>query len=130
MQLGMIGLGRMGANMVRRLMRAGHQCVVYDVFPDAVQGLVKEGAVGAASLDEFVAKLSKPRAAWIMVPAAAVDQTLGELSARMESGDTIIDGGNSYYIDDIRRAKVLQPKGIHYVDVGNSGGAGRLASVF
>src|SRR5579862_2758791 len=100
MQLGMIGLGRMGANMVRRLMRAGHQCVVYDVFPEAVQGLVKEGAVGSASLDEFVAKLTAPRAAWIMVPAAAVDQTLADLSGRLKSGDIIIDGGNSYYIDD------------------------------
>ena len=94
MQLGMIGLGRMGANMVRRLMRAKHKCVVYDLYPEAVQGLVKEGAVGAKSLDDFVAKLSKPRAAWIMVPAAAVDKTLGDLSARMEKGDTIIDGGN------------------------------------
>src|SRR5215470_9701033 len=108
MQLGMIGLGRMGANMVRRLMRAGHQCVVYDVSKDAVQGLSKEGATGAASLDEFVGKLSKPRAAWIMVPAAVVDQTLADLSGRMESGDTIIDGGNSYYIDDLRRAKTLR----------------------
>jgi 6-phosphogluconate dehydrogenase len=130
MQLGMIGLGRMGANMVRRLMRAGHQCVVYDVSPGAVQTLAKDGAVGASSLDEFVAKLTKPRAAWIMVPAAAVDQTLGELSARMESGDTIIDGGNSYYIDDIRRAKALQPKGIHYVDVGTSGGVWGLERGF
>jgi 6-phosphogluconate dehydrogenase len=120
----------MGANMVRRLMRAGHQCVVYDVSHEAVQGLVKEGANGAASLDEFAAKLTKPRAAWIMVPAAAVDQTLGELSARMESGDTIIDGGNSYYIDDIRRAKALQPKGIHYVDVGTSGGVWGLERGF
>jgi 6-phosphogluconate dehydrogenase len=130
MQLGMIGLGRMGANMVRRLMRAGHQCVVYDVFPEAVQGLVKEGAVGSAALDDFVAKLTKPRAAWIMVPAAAVDQTLGDLSARMASGDTIIDGGNSYYIDDIRRAKALQAKGIHYVDVGTSGGVWGLERGF
>src|SRR5215470_1590979 len=122
MQLGMIGLGRMGANMVRRLMRAGHQCVVFDLSPESVQGLAKDGAVGATSLDDFVKKLSKPRAAWIMLPAAAVDKTLSDLSARMEKGDIIIDGGNSYYIDDIRRAKSLQPKGIHYVDVGTSGG--------
>ncbi len=130
MQLGMIGLGRMGANMVRRLMRAGHQCVVYDVFPEAVQGLVKEGAVGAASLDEFVAKLTAPRAAWIMVPAAAVDQTLADLSGRLASGDIIIDGGNSYYIDDIRRAATLRAKGIHYVDVGTSGGVWGLERGF
>jgi 6-phosphogluconate dehydrogenase len=130
MQLGMIGLGRMGANMVRRLMRAGHQCVVYDVSKDAVQGLSKEGAAGAASLDDFVGKLSKPRAAWIMVPAAVVDQTLADLSARMESGDTIIDGGNSYYIDDLRRAKTLRAKGIHYVDVGTSGGVWGLERGF
>ena len=130
MQLGMIGLGRMGANMVRRLMRAGHQCVVYDVSPAAVEGLGKEGAIGTSSLDDFVAKLSKPRAAWIMVPAAVVDQTLGDLSARMERGDIIIDGGNSYYIDDIRRAKSLQAKGIHYVDVGTSGGVWGLERGF
>jgi len=122
MQLGMIGLGRMGANMVVRLMRAGHECVVYDVSPQAVQGLVGQGAVGAASLDEFVAKLTKPRAAWIMVPAAVVDATLQDLSARLEPGDIIIDGGNSYYIDDIRRAEALKAKGIHYVDCGTSGG--------
>jgi 6-phosphogluconate dehydrogenase len=130
MQLGMIGLGRMGANMVRRLMRAGHQCVVYDVFPEAVQGLVKEGAVGSASLDEFVTKLTAPRAAWIMVPAAAVDQTLADLSGRLVSGDIIIDGGNSYYIDDIRRAATLRAKGIHYVDVGTSGGVWGLERGF
>lgn len=122
MQLGMIGLGRMGANMVVRLMRAGHQCVVYDVAPQAVQGLVGQGATGASSLDDFVAKLSKPRAAWIMVPAAVVDATLKDLSARLEPGDIIIDGGNSYYIDDIRRAGELKAKGIHYVDCGTSGG--------
>ncbi|MGH7235067.1 MAG: phosphogluconate dehydrogenase (NAD(+)-dependent, decarboxylating) [Nitrospiraceae bacterium] len=122
MQLGMIGLGRMGANMVRRLMRAGHQCVVYDRNREAVDGLVKEGAVGAASLDEFVAKLTKPRAAWLMVPAAVVDRTLTDLASRMQKDDTIIDGGNSYYTDDIRRAKELRPRGIHYVDVGTSGG--------
>ncbi|MDX2170598.1 MAG: decarboxylating 6-phosphogluconate dehydrogenase [Deltaproteobacteria bacterium] len=122
MQLGMIGLGRMGANMVRRLMKAGHQCVVFDMSPDAVKGLAAEGAVGAASLDDFVAKLSAPRAAWIMVPAAVVDQTLADLSARLQRGDIIIDGGNSYYIDDIRRAGELKAKGLHYVDCGTSGG--------
>ena len=130
MQLGMIGLGRMGANMVRRLMRAGHQCVVYDLYPEAVQGLAKEGAVGTSSLDDFVAKLTKPRGAWIMVPAAAVDQTLADLSPRMQKDDTIIDGGNSYYIDDIRRAKALAAKGIHYVDVGTSGGVWGLERGF
>jgi len=130
MQLGMIGLGRMGANMVRRLMRAGHQCVVYDLSAETVQGLAKEGAVGATSLDEFVRKLTKPRAAWIMVPAAAVDHTLADLSGRMESGDIIIDGGNSYYIDDIRRAKALRAKGLHYVDVGTSGGVWGLERGF
>jgi 6-phosphogluconate dehydrogenase len=122
MQLGMIGLGRMGANMVRRLMRQGHQCVVYDRNRDTVQGLAKEGAIGAASLEEFVAKLNAPRAAWLMVPAAAVDSTLAELAPRMQEDDIIIDGGNSYYVDDIRRSRELQPKGIHYVDVGTSGG--------
>src|SRR5437667_11755727 len=101
MQLGMIGLGRMGANMVRRLMRAGHQCVVFDMNPENVKSLASEGAVGAASLEEFISKLNPPRAAWLMVPAAVVDNTLRELSGRMQSGDTIIDGGNSYYIDDI-----------------------------
>jgi 6-phosphogluconate dehydrogenase len=130
MQLGMIGLGRMGANMVRRLMRDGHQCVVFDVSPQAVQGLAKEGAVGAKSLDDFVKKLTKPRAAWIMVPAAVVDQTLADLSTRLEKGDIIIDGGNSYYIDDIRRAQQLQEKGIHYVDCGTSGGVWGLERGF
>src|SRR6185369_238952 len=122
MQLGMIGLGRMGANMVRRLMRAGHQCVVYDVSQDAVKELAGEGAVATTSLDDFAAKLTAPRAAWIMVPAAVVDQTLDQLSAHLQKGDTIIDGGNSYYIDDIRRAKALRTKGLHYVDAGTSGG--------
>src|SRR5512143_3132346 len=122
MQLGMIGLGRMGANMVLRLMKAGHQCVVYDVSPEAVQGLVKQGAAGATSLDDVVAKLTPPRAAWIMVPAAVVDKTLADLSGRLQRGDIIIDGGNSYYIDDIRRAGELRGKGIHYVDCGTSGG--------
>merc|ERR1712096_157550 len=113
MQLGMLGLGRMGANMVRRLMKDGHECVVFDVHPEAVQELASEGAIASSSLDDFVAKLSKPRAAWMMVPAAIVDQELKELANRMEKDDIIIDGGNSYYIDDIRRAKELAPKGIH-----------------
>ncbi len=122
MQMGMIGLGRMGANMVRRLLRGGHQCVVFDMNRGAVEELVKEGAIRAASLDDFAAKLGKPRAAWMMVPAAAVEQTLAELARRFEKGDIIVDGGNSYYIDDIRRAKMLKEKGIHYVDSGTSGG--------
>jgi 6-phosphogluconate dehydrogenase len=122
MELGMIGLGRMGANMVRRLMKAGHRCVVYDVSPDAVQGLAKEGGVGAASLADFVGKLAKPRNVWLMVPAAIVDRTLGDLTPLLERDDVVIDGGNSYYHDDIRRAKELGPKGLHYVDVGTSGG--------
>ncbi len=122
MQLGMIGLGRMGANMVRRLLRAGHQCVAYDVNPDAVKALAAEGATGAASLDEFVKKLTRPRAAWLMVPAAFVDKTLQDLAARLEKDDVVIDGGNSYYIDDIRRAAELRTKGLHYLDVGTSGG--------
>lgn len=122
MQLGMIGLGRMGANMVRRLMKGGHQCVVYDVSPASVKAIAGEGATGAASLDDFVAKLKPPRAVWLMVPAGVVDTTLGELGGRLQKGDTIIDGGNSYYVDDIRRAKGLAPRGIHYLDVGTSGG--------
>jgi 6-phosphogluconate dehydrogenase len=122
MQLGMIGLGRMGANMVRRLMRGGHQCVVYDRSPEAVQALVKEHAVGTSSLDEFVSKLTPPRAAWLMVPAAFVDNTLADLTPRLSANDIVIDGGNSYYIDDLRRFQKLAPKGIHYVDVGTSGG--------
>jgi 6-phosphogluconate dehydrogenase len=122
MQLGMIGLGRMGANMVRRLMKNGHQCVVYDRSPEAIRALAADGAVGASSLDEFVAKMKPPRAAWLMVPAAAVDGTLAELVPKMAKDDTIIDGGNSYYIDDIRRQNDLRAKGIHYVDVGTSGG--------
>jgi 6-phosphogluconate dehydrogenase len=122
MQLGMVGLGRMGANMVRRLLRGGHQCVAYDTHPDAVQALVKEGAVGAGSLDELVKKLAKPRAVWLMVPAAVVDRTLAELTPRLERGDAVIDGGNSYYVDDLRRAKELAAKGLSYVDVGTSGG--------
>jgi 6-phosphogluconate dehydrogenase len=130
MQLGMIGLGRMGANMVRRLMRAGHECVVYDLHPDAVQALAKEGAVGAASLDDFVRRLTKPRAAWMMVPAAAVDETLRALVPLLERDDVAIDGGNSYYHDDIRRAGELSPRGIHYVDVGTSGGVWGLERGF
>jgi 6-phosphogluconate dehydrogenase len=122
MQLGMIGLGRMGANMVRRLLKGGHDCVVFDTNKDNVKELVDEGAMGAFSLDDFAAKLKPPRAAWLMVPAAVVDSTLRDLTARLQKGDIIIDGGNSYYVDDIRRAKELNPKGIHYVDVGTSGG--------
>jgi 6-phosphogluconate dehydrogenase len=122
MQLGMIGLGRMGANMVRRLMKAGHKCVVYDVTPAAVDELAKEGATGAKAIDEFVSKLEKPRAIWLMVPAAFVDSTIEKLLPKLEKGDILIDGGNSYYRDDVDRAKHLQPKGIHYVDVGTSGG--------
>jgi 6-phosphogluconate dehydrogenase len=122
MQLGMIGLGRMGANMVRRLMKNGHTCVVFDRSADAVKQLAGEGAVGASTLDEFVAKLKPPRAAWLMVPAAAVDGTLADLAPKMQKDDTIIDGGNSYYIDDIRRQSDLRARGIHYVDVGTSGG--------
>jgi 6-phosphogluconate dehydrogenase len=120
--LGMIGLGRMGANMVRRLVRGGHQCVVFDLSPKAVEELVKERAVGASSFADFVKKLDTPRALWLMVPAAVVDKTVAELVPLLERGDILIDGGNSYYIDDIRRAKELAAKGIHYVDVGTSGG--------
>jgi len=122
MQIGMIGLGRMGANMVRRLLTGGHQCAVFDRSPKAVQELVDEKAVGSSSLADFVQKLAKPRVVWLMVPAAVVDQTIGDLLSHLERDDILIDGGNSYYIDDIRRAKDLAPKGIHYVDVGTSGG--------
>jgi 6-phosphogluconate dehydrogenase len=122
MQLGMIGLGRMGANMVRRLLRAGHQGVVFDMSPKAVEELVQEKAVGATSLAEFVEKLAKPRAVWLMVPAAVVDKTIAALVPFLEAGDILIDGGNSYYVDDIRRAQELATKKIHYVDVGTSGG--------
>jgi len=119
----MIGLGRMGGNMVRRLIRGGHECVVYDRSADSVKQLAKEGATGASSLDEFVQKLRKPRAAWVMVPAGdPTEQTVRDLAGRMESGDIIIDGGNSYFKDDVRRALSLKGKGIHYVDVGTSGG--------
>jgi 6-phosphogluconate dehydrogenase len=122
MQLGMIGLGRMGANMVRRLIKKGHKCVVFDMSPKAVNELVKEKAEGAASLAEFVKKLEKPRAVWLMVPAAVVDGTIADLLPHLEAGDILIDGGNSYYVDDLRRAKELAPRKIHYVDVGTSGG--------
>src|SRR5678810_883543 len=122
MQLGMIGLGRMGANMVQRLMHGGHECVVFDRKAASVNKLANDGAVGATSLDDFVSRLKTPRVVWLMVPAAAVDKTLHELAAHMQQGDIIIDGGNSHYIDDIRRANELKPKGIHYVDAGTSGG--------
>ena len=122
MQIGMIGLGRMGANMVRRLIKGGHQCVVFDMSPKAVQGLVEEKAVGSSSLAEFVKKLAKPRVVWLMVPAAVTDKTIADLLPHLEAEDIVIDGGNSYYVDDIRRAKELAPKKIHYVDVGTSGG--------
>jgi 6-phosphogluconate dehydrogenase len=122
MQLGMIGLGRMGANMVRRLMKDGHQCVVFDMFPKAVEALVAEKATGASSIQDFVSKLAKPRHVWLMVPAAVVDSTIQSLAPHLEAGDTIIDGGNSYYIDDIRRSGELAPRKIDYVDVGTSGG--------
>ncbi len=122
MQLGMIGLGRMGANMVRRLLKAGHDCVVFDRSPSAVQALVKDRATGAASLAELAKSLAKPRAVWLMVPAAVTDQTIADLVPHLEPDDIVIDGGNSYYVDDIRRAKELAGKRIHYVDVGTSGG--------
>jgi 6-phosphogluconate dehydrogenase len=122
MQLGMIGLGRMGANMVRRLSRGGHQCVGYDAHASAVEAIKADGAAGVTSLDDLVAKLTRPRALWLMVPAAVVDAAIADLVPRLSEGDIIIDGGNSYYVDDIRRAKELKGKGIHYVDVGTSGG--------
>jgi 6-phosphogluconate dehydrogenase len=122
MQLGMVGLGRMGANMVRRLVKRGHECVVFDMSPKAVEELVEEKAVGSSSLQNFASKLAKPRAVWLMVPAAAVDETIAGLLPHLEAGDILIDGGNSYYVDDIRRAKELAAKRIHYVDVGTSGG--------
>ena len=127
MQLGMVGLGRMGANLVRRLMCAGHSCVVYDIHADAVKTMAGEGATGATSLSDLVNRLDKPRAVWMMVPAAAVDQTMNELATFLEPEDVLIDGGNSYYKDDIARAKALKPKGIHYLDVGTSGGVWGLA---
>ncbi len=122
MQLGMIGLGRMGANMVRRLMKDGHECVVYNRSPEPVKAMEGEGAIGASDLDDFIAKLETPRVVWLMVPAAVVDQNIDALVDKLDEGDIIIDGGNSYYKDDIARAKRLQPKGIHYLDVGTSGG--------
>src|SRR5688500_1295854 len=122
MQLGMIGLGRMGANMVVRLMRAGHSCVVYDINPEVVDDLVQHGAAGATSLEDFAHKLDRPRAAWLMLPAAIVDGMLEQIAPLFEAGDVIIDGGNSYYHDDLRRAAALGAKGLQYVDVGVSGG--------
>ena len=122
MQIGMIGLGRMGAGMVRRLMRGGHECVVYDTSAENVSALAAEDAIGASSLEDFVEKLHEPRAIWLMVPAAVVDKSLDDLAPLIKADDIIIDGGNSYYIDDIRRAKDLRSRGIHYVDVGTSGG--------
>ena len=122
MQLAMIGLGRMGANMVRRLIKGGHQCVVFDMFPKAVEELAREKAVGATSLADLVRKLEKPRAVWLMVPAAVADKTIADIVPLLERGDILIDGGNSYYVDDVRRAKELAAKGIDYVDVGTSGG--------
>ena len=130
MQVGMIGLGRMGASMVRRLLRGGHECVVYDVNADAIGQLAKDGAIGARTLDEFSAKLTRPRVAWMMVPAAIVQQTVDDLSQRFEHGDIIVDGGNSHYADDIRRAKALAARGIHYVDSGTSGGVWGLERGF
>lgn len=126
MQLGMIGLGRMGASMVRRLLGHGHACVVHDVQPSAVAGLVKDGAAGVASLKEMVSQLGQPRTIWLMVPAAVVDQALGELVTLLDAGDIVIDGGNSYYGDDMRRGTQLQARGIHYLDVGTSGGVAGL----
>ena len=122
MQIGMVGLGRMGANMVRRLVRAGHRCVVFDKFPQAVEGLAGEGATGASSPADFVKKLTPRRAIWLMVPAGVVDATIADLLPSLEPGDIVIDGGNSYYVDDIRRAKELAAKKVHFVDVGTSGG--------
>ncbi len=122
MQLGMVGLGRMGANMVRRLLKHGHDCVAFDHAGEAVTAMASEGATGASSLADLTAKLSRPRAVWLMVPAAVVDATLAELLAHLDAGDTVIDGGNSYYIDDIRRGRELALKGMDYLDVGTSGG--------
>src|SRR5260221_12885500 len=122
MQLGMIGLGRMGANMVRTLIKNGHQCVVYDRSAESVNQLKGEGATGSSSIDDFIGKFTTPRSIWLMVPAAVVDATIADLAPKLSKDDILIDGGNSYYIDDIRRAKELAPKGIHYVDVGTSGG--------
>ncbi|MGO9260567.1 MAG: phosphogluconate dehydrogenase (NAD(+)-dependent, decarboxylating) [Bryobacteraceae bacterium] len=122
MQLGLVGLGRMGANMARRLIKGGHECVVFDMSPKAVQALVADKATGSSDLKDLVRRLQKPRAAWLMVPAGVVDETIARVAPLLDEGDILIDGGNSYYIDDIRRARELAPKGIHYVDVGTSGG--------
>jgi 6-phosphogluconate dehydrogenase len=122
MQLGMIGLGRMGSNMIRRLLRSGHECVVFDSNAATVKSLVDEGATGSESLDDFVAKLQRPRAVWVMVPAGAVDSVLEQLTGRLDSGDIVVDGGNSYYVDDIRRAEQLEKRNLQYLDVGTSGG--------
>jgi 6-phosphogluconate dehydrogenase len=130
MQLGMIGLGRMGANMVRRLRKAGHECVVYDVHADAVSALAREGVTGATALPAFVKALARPRTVWLMVPAAVVDQTLHDLMPLLEADDVVIDGGNSHYHDDIRRAGELRARGLHYVDVGTSGGVWGLERGF
>jgi 6-phosphogluconate dehydrogenase len=131
MQLGMVGLGRMGANIVRRLMRAGHECVVFDVNPDAVTQLAGEGAIGGDSMDDFIAKLAQPRAVWVMVPAGHItEQTVNALAERMHADDVIIDGGNTYYRDDIARAKALSERGVHYLDVGTSGGVWGLERGF
>jgi 6-phosphogluconate dehydrogenase len=130
MQLGMVGLGRMGSNMVRRLMKAGHECVVYDVSADAVNALVAEGAVGGHSVEEFVRRLAAPRNIWMMVPAGVTGKTIESVAAHLEAGDTLIDGGNSYYRDDIDRAEALRTKELHYVDVGTSGGVWGLERGF
>ena len=131
MQLGMVGLGRMGAGLVRRLMRDGHRCVGYDVSADAVKALEADGATGAVSLEDFASKLEKPRAAWVMVPAGEItDRTIGSLAAALEPGDTIIDGGNTYYRDDLLHAAALKEKGIHHIDVGTSGGVWGLERGF
>jgi 6-phosphogluconate dehydrogenase len=122
MQIGMYGLGRMGANMVRRLMKAGHECVVFNRSPKPIEELVQEGAIGASSIEDFIGKLNTPRVVWLMVPAGVVDHTIEQVSGLLSPGDILIDGGNSYYIDDIRRAQALAPKGIHYLDIGTSGG--------
>ena len=126
MQLGMIGLGRMGSTMAQRLMKDGHECVVYDIHAQAIETLVNEGAIGAASLGDFVSRLSKPRAVWLMIPAAFVDQELAALVPLLEAGDILIDGGNSYYRDDVRRGAELKQRGIHYIDVGTKRRGGRI----
>jgi 6-phosphogluconate dehydrogenase len=130
MHMGMVGLGRMGGSMVRRLMKGGHTCVVYDTNPDAVAGLTNEGAIGVSSIEALVAQLATPRIVWMMLPAAVVAPTVDELSRQLERDDTIVDGGNSHYVDDIRRAALLKAKGIHYVDVGTSGGVWGLERGF